>query len=125
MEPAGDFAARALTAPTHCEMSKARRPVAPFPATRPRGVYCSGSALLRARDGDGALPRGLAIASTREAEVGGVRVDAPTRLTLGASGPAGGLAWGSVGGMTRPQVSRRWSYAAERGHSRRSGVGVD
>src|SRR5215217_5986027 len=39
MEPAGDFAARALTAPTHCEMSKARRPAAPFPATRPRSVY--------------------------------------------------------------------------------------
>jgi hypothetical protein len=41
MEPAGDFAARALTAPTHFEMSKARRPATPFPATCPRGVYCS------------------------------------------------------------------------------------
>ena len=42
---AGDFAARALTAPTHFEMGKARRPATPFPATRQRGVLRSRSDL--------------------------------------------------------------------------------
>src|SRR3712207_503327 len=49
-ENAGEFSATLGTAPTHFEMSKARRTAAPFPATRPRGVSALKRALLVSRE---------------------------------------------------------------------------